>query len=119
MNAGIDSDLYPCTWGTFTAASLLFSQLPPGSQAAVRDVAEAYRSIPLHHSQWPGAVVRTSNDDEFCIDTCASFGGAANCGVFGRCADAACDILRAHQTMYHFITKALIISKSLFNYCSS
>ncbi len=39
--------------------------------------------------------MRTSNDGEFCIDTCASFGGAANCGVFGMCADAACDILRA------------------------
>lgn len=95
MNAGIESDQYPCTWGTFVTVALLFSQLPKGSQAAVRDVSEAYRSIPLHHSQWPGAVVRTSNSGEFCIDTSASFGGAANCGVFGACADAACDILRA------------------------
>lgn len=53
MNAGINSDLYPCTWGTFTVVSLLFSQLPPGSQAAVRDVAEAYRSIPPSgQAQW-------------------------------------------------------------------
>lgn len=96
MNSFVNSDDFPCTWGTFNAVSLLFSQLPPGSQAAVRDVKEAYRTIPLHPSQWPGTVVRISNQDQFCIDTSASFGGAANCGVYGRCADAACDILRAN-----------------------
>ena len=95
MNAHVNSDDYPCTWGTFTAVSLLLSQLLQGSQIAVRDVAEAYRTIPLHCSQWPGTVVRVSNKDVFCIDTSASFGGAANCGVYGRCADAACDIIRA------------------------
>lgn len=95
MNSHVNSDEYPCTWGTFTAVALLLSQLPEGSQIAVRDVAEAYRTIPLHWSQWPGTVVRVSNEDAFCIDTSASFGGAANCGVYGRCADAACDIMRA------------------------
>lgn len=95
MNASINSDDFPCTWGTFTAIALVLNQFPPGSQLAVRDVAEAYRTIPLHPSQWPGAVVRVSNNDLFCIDTSASSGGAANCGVFGRCADAACDIMRA------------------------
>jgi hypothetical protein len=95
MNSFVNSDNYPCFWGTFLATATLLSQLLAGSQAAVRDVAEAYRIIPLHPSQWPGTVVRTSNNNAFCIDTFASFGGAANCEVFGKCADAACDILRA------------------------
>jgi hypothetical protein len=95
MNSWVDSSDYPCFWGTFRAVSYMLLQLPPASQVAVRDIAEAYRIIPLHPSQWTGTVVRTSNDNAFCIDTCASFGGAANCGVFGQCANAACDILRA------------------------
>ena len=48
MNSHVNSDDYPCSWGTFTAVALLLSQLPPGSQIAVQDVAEAYRTIPLH-----------------------------------------------------------------------
>jgi hypothetical protein len=93
MNSWVDSSDYPCFWGTFRAVSYMLSQLPPASQAAVRDIAEAYRIIPLHPSQWMGTVVRTSNDNAFCIDMCASFGGAANCGVFRQCADAVCNIL--------------------------
>ena len=41
---------------TFSIISLLIHQLPPGSQVAMRDVLEAYRTVPLHHYQWPGAV---------------------------------------------------------------
>ncbi|OBZ66761.1 hypothetical protein A0H81_13225 [Grifola frondosa] len=69
--------------------------LPPGSQAAVRDVAEAYRNIPLDSSQWPGTVVRISEDDKFVIDTNASFGAKPNCGIYGNTDDAACDIMRS------------------------
>ncbi|PPQ86833.1 hypothetical protein CVT24_000128, partial [Panaeolus cyanescens] len=61
---------------------------------AVRDVAEAYRTVPLHPSQWPAAVVRVS-DDLFVVDTCAAFGAAPSGGVFGSVADAGCDIFRA------------------------
>lgn len=96
INSFINSDNYPCTWGTFDTFALLVSQLPPGSQAAVRDVAEAYRTIPLHHSQWPGTVVRLSNDPSlFAVDTSAAFGVASNAGVFGHVADAAADIFRS------------------------
>ncbi|OBZ73015.1 hypothetical protein A0H81_06637 [Grifola frondosa] len=95
INFAIDSSDYPCTWGTFATICLTIARLPPGSQAAVRDVAEAYRNIPLDSSQWPGTVVRISEDDKFVIDTNASFGAKPNCGIYGNADDAACDIMRS------------------------
>jgi hypothetical protein len=69
-------------------------RLPPGSEIAVRDVEAAYRSIPLHPSQWAGAVVRVGAD-EFAVDTCAMFGEAASGGQYSELADAGADIMRA------------------------
>lgn len=42
INSSINSTQYPCTWGTFSVICLLIQRLPPGSQAAVHDVKEAY-----------------------------------------------------------------------------
>ena len=67
INSTIDSDLFPCTWGTFATISLLIVRLPPGSQAAIRDVAEAHRTIPVVPSQWPGLVIRLPGVDSFVV----------------------------------------------------
>jgi hypothetical protein len=74
--------------------ALCIACLLPGSQAAARDEAEAYRTIPLHQSQWNGTVVRVGND-AFNLDTCLSFGLFPLAGTYGACADAANDIMRA------------------------
>jgi hypothetical protein len=94
INHDIDISVFPCTWGTPEATELLVWTLPPGSEMAVRDVASAYRNIPLHPSQWPSAVVRISQD-EFAADTCGAFGAKSIGGVWGLVADASCDIMRA------------------------
>jgi hypothetical protein len=94
INANIDSDSFPTTWGTFELVSLLIQRLPPGSQVATRDVAEAYRTIPLHPSQWPGAVARISSDS-FCIDTSLCFGESPSAGAYGSVADAGAELFRA------------------------
>lgn len=47
INSFIDSDQYPCMWGTFSTICLLIHRLPPGSQAAICDVKEAYRNVQL------------------------------------------------------------------------
>lgn len=79
INSNVNSDDFPCTWGTFdticTICTIIRS-LPPGSQAATRDVTEAYCTVPpsLHPSQWAAAVVRLP-DSGFCVDTCVSFAG--------------------------------------------
>jgi hypothetical protein len=93
INSAIDSTLYPCLWGTFANTCRLLHTLPPGSQGAIRDISEAYRTIPLHHSQWPGTVVRVS-DDTYCIDTCTMFGLASAAGTYGKVADAGLEIFR-------------------------
>lgn len=97
INSHIDASDYPCTWGTFAAFARLILSMPPGSQGAVRDVSEAYRTVPVTPVQWAGMVIRLSNDkDEYVIDTQAYFGGTANGGVFGSIADACADIMRAY-----------------------
>lgn len=94
INQHIDSDDFPCTWGTFETVCLLISRLPEGSQAAVRDVKEAYRTVPLHHSQWPGLVVALQGEDEFALDTCDCFGLSSGAGVYGRIGDTGVILLR-------------------------
>ena len=95
VNSALQSDDFPCTWGTFTAMALLCARLPPGSQAAVRDVAEAYRTIPLHPSQWPGTVIKLVDHDQYVLDSNAAFGAAPNAGLYGGVTDAGADLMRA------------------------
>jgi hypothetical protein len=96
INSFLKSDDFPCTWGTFRTVSTLISNLPPGTQGAVRDISEAYRIIPLHENQWPGVVIRLSNQpDSFALNTCNSFGCTTAGGLFGLFGDALADILRS------------------------
>ena len=96
INSHIDGDYFPCTWGTFATVALLFSRLPPGSQASVRDVAEAYRTIPALPAQWLGLVIRLQANDQFAVNVCNNFGLTSAGGVYGMVADAGADIFRAH-----------------------
>lgn len=95
INYTIDSNIFPCTWGTFTTVCFLVWNLPPGSQASVRDVAEAYRTIPVVPEQWPGLVVKLRGEDQFAINTNNNFGLTSAGGVYGNLGDAAVDIFRA------------------------
>lgn len=95
INSAIRSEEYPCTWGTFNTIALLIQQLPPGSEAATRDVKEAYRTVPLAPSQWPGMVVRLADEDSYAIDTQNAFGLASGAGIYGYVADAGMEIMRA------------------------
>ncbi len=95
INSSTSASKFPCTWGTFQVTCATLVALPPGSQAAVRDVSEAYRTVPLHSSQWPAAVARTG-DDVFWVDVCAAFGARPSGGVYGQLGDAASDLFRAH-----------------------
>jgi hypothetical protein len=94
INSHIDCDRFPCTWGTFSTVALLIARLPPGSQASVRDVAEAYRTIPALPAQWPGLIIRLLSEDQFAINTCNNFGLTSAGGVYGMLADAGTDIFR-------------------------
>ena len=95
VNSYVNADNFPATWGKFSIIYLLTARLPPGSEAATRDVAEAYHTIPLHPSQWPAAVIRTS-DDKFIVNSCLAFGSTPAAGVYGRLADAGTETFRSH-----------------------
>ena len=94
INSHIDCNDFPCTWGTFSTVALLIARLPPGSQASIRDVAEAYRTVPVRPDQWPGLVIRLQADDQFAANTCNNFGLTSAGGVYGMLADAGADIFR-------------------------
>ena len=96
INSHINCDDFPCTWGTFSTVALLIARLPPGSQASIRDVAEAYRTIPVKPNQWPGLVIRLQADDQFAVNVCNNFGLTSAGGVYGTLADAGADIFRGH-----------------------
>ena len=77
---------------------MLTQSLPPGSMGACRDVAEAYRIIPLAQDQWLGTVVRLDDDRNpkpFALNTCTCFGKKSSGGLFGLFRDALLDIMRA------------------------
>ena len=96
INSLLNSDDYPCTWGTFRTVCTVIRHLPRGSQAATRDISEAYRIIPLHENQWSGVVARISNSpDIFALNTNNCFGCATSGGLFGLFGDALADLLRA------------------------
>ena len=96
INSHINSEDFPCTWGTFATITQLIAHLPPGSQASVRDVAEAYRTIPANPSQWPGLVIRLQNEDQYAVNVCNNFGLTSAGGVYGMVADAGTDIFRGN-----------------------
>lgn len=93
INYYVEANDFPTTWGTASLVSLLINRLPPNSQAATRDVSEAYRGIPLHYTQWPAAVVRTA-EDGYCVDTAACFGQTSSSGAYGGVADAGAELCR-------------------------
>jgi len=95
INSDIAAEDFPTTWGKFSLIYDLISRLPPGSEAATRDVAEAYRTIPIHPSQWPAGVMKLS-DTMGCIDTNLAFGSTPAAGVYGHISDACCEIFRFH-----------------------
>ena len=94
INYSINADLFPCTWGTFDTICFTIFNLPPGSQAAIRDVAEAYRTIPVIADQWPGLVVKLLGHDEFAINLCNDFGLTSAGGIYGELGDATLDVFR-------------------------
>jgi len=96
VNAPINTSQFPCTWRTFATTCALVASLPPGTEASVRDVAEAYRTISIRQEQWPGLVVRLDGEDHFAVDTCCCFGLASSAGVHGIIENAGADLMRAH-----------------------
>ena len=81
--------------GTFLIVALTIRSLPPGSQAMTRDVKDAYRTVPLHPSQWAGTILRHPDPDAFYVNTANCFGLSSAGGIWGQVADVLCDLFRS------------------------
>lgn len=95
VNSEINSDDFPCGWGTFEDAASLFTSLPTDAEAATFDVDAAFRCIPIHPSHrrhtvivWKGLAY---------MDTSLAFGTSSSGGIFGRVADAMLEILHRRK----------------------
>jgi hypothetical protein len=93
INSSISISNFPCTWGTPWAMGAMVWSLPSRSQIAIRDVKSAYRTVPLRPDQWNGSAIRLSAK-RAAIDICGTFGCVSSGGLFGRIADALCDLMR-------------------------
>ena len=68
INSAINSHNFPCTWGTFSTICLIVYCLPPGSQASIWDVSEAYRMIPYPSRSMAGPGRATSRRGQLCSE---------------------------------------------------
>ncbi|KAF8626897.1 hypothetical protein AX17_006445 [Amanita inopinata Kibby_2008] len=71
------------------------TSLPPHTEAAVQDVAEVYRTIPVKVEQWPGLIIKLLGEDQYAIDTCLCFGIASSAGVHRIIGDVGADLMCA------------------------
>ena len=95
INSSINADTFPCTWSTFATMCFTIHNLPPRSQAAICNVAEAYHTIPIISEQWPGLVIKLLDEDKYAINTCNNFGLTSASGIYSEVRDATLDIFRA------------------------
>lgn len=94
VNSEINSDDFPCEWGTFAQCYFLLAKAPPGTQVAVFDVDSAYRNIPIHPEDQNHFCVAWNN--AVYIDHCVAFGSASSAGLFGRVADCFVAIIKSY-----------------------
>jgi hypothetical protein len=93
VNTEIDSDAFPCEWGTFSEMAILVMEAPPHTQVATLDVDAAFRCVPIRPDQQRHFIVHWRS--QFWIDACAPFGPASSPGVWGRIADCMVAIYQA------------------------
>jgi hypothetical protein len=92
VNSDINSDAFPCDWGSFAQMATLVTQAPPGAEGATLDVDAAFCRCLVRLEQQNYFVLQWKG--QCYIDHCVAFGGASACGVFGRVADAFTAICR-------------------------
>lgn len=93
VNSEINSDDFPCEWGSFSDMYKIVAEAPDGAEGATFDVDSAFRNIPVHPIDRPHIVV-IWNGLAY-ADGNVPFGAASSGGVWGRVADALRSIMVA------------------------
>jgi hypothetical protein len=95
INSGIDKNDFLCDWGTFADCYLIVAKAPPGTQACVNDVSGAFRNVPMAPEERPQTAISYNN--KISLDAVFCFGETSGPGVFGRLADAICQIYKFNK----------------------
>ena len=85
VNAGVNSDDFPTSWGTFDSTAELILSLPLGCVVATFDISATYHITLIHPNQqhalcifWNGVVY---------VNRALMFGLTSSTGIFGAIAD--------------------------------
>ena len=90
VNAGINSDDFPTTWGNFEDTAELILSLPEGCLAVTFDILAAYCLTPIHPDQQSSLCLLW--DGKVYVDRAVMFSLFSSAGVFGAVADMLVDI---------------------------
>ena len=90
VNAGINSDDFPTTWGTFEDTAELILSLLEGCLVATFDISAAYRLTPIHPDQQSSLCLLW--DGKVYVDRAVMFGLSLSASAFGALADMLVDI---------------------------
>lgn len=101
VNAGIDSDDFPTSWGSFEVTAELILSLPLCCIAATFDILAVYRLTPIWPNQQNALCV--SWDGLVYVDRAVMFGLSSSAGVFGCVADMLLDIYK--EAKFGFMVK--------------
>jgi hypothetical protein len=85
VNAGVDSNDFPTSWGTFNSTAELILSLPPGCVAATFNISAVYCITPIHPNQQHALCIFW--DSMVYVDRALMFGLTSSAGVFGAIAD--------------------------------
>lgn len=91
LNSNINSDDFPCNFGSFYDIINLLIGLPTSAQGATFDVDAAFRTIPIHPDDRRHTVLVWRGNAY--VDGNLAFGESSSGGIFGRLADTAVAIL--------------------------
>lgn len=91
INSLINSDDFPCNWGTFADCYLQVAKAPGGTQVAVFDVDAAFCNVSLHCET--RRFIALFLDNLIFLNLCLNFGKRSAPGIWGRIANVMVKIL--------------------------
>lgn len=72
VNSDINSDDFPCEWGTFAEVVILVMDVPPGTEAATLDVDAAFCRVPITPAQQNYFIVQLTTKSRTATHCCAN-----------------------------------------------
>lgn len=113
VNSFVDATKFVTTWDDFKIVAAFFRNSKDQYLLAILDWEKAYRRIPTSMNQWQYLMILDMNDEIF-LDTAITCGGVAECGSFGRPADAWKEVMLhkfAVFTIFRWVDNNLFVER--------